>query len=171
MATIQERLGLAKNTRVIEATSNHPDPFFRRRIAVYVSREDIAEAKQRDHENCAIACAMRNSSPDTEGACIQSRMVYLARRYPRNGLNEKLRGKMVISKHQLSAEGARLVVAFDKNPKKCPAKPILIRPIAPSHTKAARARARGTGKPHVHGHIQRARRHTFLRSAIAPRTM
>jgi hypothetical protein len=79
MSQLHARLNVPDATPFVEAHSEHVDPFFSRPLAVAVTRNDIVEGSQRDHENCAIACALRNSN-FVVAAAVQSRMVYLVRK-------------------------------------------------------------------------------------------
>lgn len=160
MSSIHERLGVPNTIPFVEATTAHPDPFFSRPLAVKVTSEDVKEAKRKNHGSCAIACAVKNSS-QAEAILVQSRMVYLLRTHPN--------GKRYISKHQLTAAGARLVRQFDKTGK-VPSQLIEIRPMAVSHTKEARSEKRGTGVPHAQGHRQkRPKRPVWLRTRLSPK--
>lgn len=161
MASIQERLGVPEKTKFVEATYDNPDPFYSHPIAIKVTPDDVREAKRQDHFNCAIACAIRNSS-HAEAAAIQSRAVYLLRRHPKTK-------ELIISKHQLTAAAGRLVRKFDRTGK-APSQFLSIIPLAPSHTKSHRAKARGTGSSRGHGHAQKpVKRPKWLRSRLAPR--
>lgn len=167
---IKHSMGIPEDTPYIEAHSDLSDPFFSRPILFQVTTKDIKEAKRRDHYNCAIACAVRNTY-NAIAACINSRMVYIARRYPENGPTSFLRGKYVLSRHQLSADSMKMVRNFDKNPNRCPRGNIAINPIAPSHTREARRLTVGTGEPHKNprpGKDRRKKRPTYLRTRIAP---
>ncbi len=170
MKTIQELFNVAPSVRMVEAVSDHKDPFLSRPIAVNVTEEDIKEAAEACStpvsgeewgQVCAISVAMKNSCNAI--ACLtMSRMVYLLRKHPKTGI-------LWITKHQLTAASARLVKRFDKT-KKVPHQLIEIIPMAPSHTKAAREAAKGTGVPRGPREKKiRAPRPLFLRPRIAPR--
>lgn len=139
MPTIHEKFKVPANTPFVEATSDHADPFFSRPIAVKVTRGDVKEAKIRNGTDCAIACAVKNSS-QAVAVAVQSRTVYLLRRHPKDN-------NLVISKHQLSKAGTTLVKRFDKTGR-APAALIELIPMPKSWTTKARAATQGTGKKH-----------------------